>query len=112
MSTVFADEAARIHEDAQLSDELVARGTGAARSTVREWFARRSSPTGLRAERLTELTAIVDRLPRVMSAEYIPVWLTRPIEALDDEKPIDLVGRGEYRRVARLISELEDPGAA
>jgi hypothetical protein len=112
MSTAFADEAVRLHLDARLSDDLVSRGTGAAPSTVRDWFARRSSPSGARAERLVELSAIVDRLPRVMDPDYIPVWLTRPIEALDDEKPIDLLGRGEYRRVARLISALEDPGAA
>ena len=42
---------------------------------------------------------------------YIPVWLAKPIEALDDEKPLDLIGRGEYRRVARVVSELEDPGS-
>ena len=46
-----------------------------------------------------------------MSGEYIPVWMSKPIEALDDEKPVDLIARGEYRRVASLISELEDPGA-
>jgi len=36
---------------------------------------------------------------------------SRTVEALDDDKPVDLIARGEYRRVARLISELEDPGA-
>lgn len=112
MATAFADEALRIHQDGGLNDVLIARATGAARSTVRDWFARRSSPTGRRAERVGELSAIVDRLPRVMDAEYIPVWLTKPIEALDDEKPIDVIARGEYRRVARLLSELEDPGAS
>jgi uncharacterized protein (DUF2384 family) len=112
MSTAFADEALRIRDNGRLNDEIIARATGSARSTVRDWFSRRSSPTGVRAERVGELSAIVDRLPRVMRAEYIPVWLTKPIEALDDEKPVDLIARGEYRRVARLISELEDPGAS
>jgi hypothetical protein len=37
--------------------------------------------------------------------------MTKPLELLDDEKPLDLIRRGEYRRVATLISELEDPGA-
>jgi uncharacterized protein (DUF2384 family) len=112
MTTAYVDEALRIRSEGGLNDELIARATGAARSTVRDWLARRSSPTGLRAERVGELSSIVDRLPRVMRPEYIPVWLAKPIEALDDEKPIDLIGRGEYRRVARIISELEEPGAA
>jgi hypothetical protein len=32
------------------------------------------------------------------------VWLQRPILALDDEKPIELIARGE------LIAEIEYPG--
>ena len=47
-----------------------------------------------------------------MRADYIPVWLAKPVEALDDDKPVDLIARGEYRRVARVIAELEEPGAA
>ena len=78
---------------------------------MRDWFAHRSAPTGRRAERVGELSAIVERLPRVMRPEYIPVWLIKPIEALDDDKPIDVIARGDYRRVTRLISQLEDPGA-
>ncbi len=70
-----------------LNDQLIARATGAAPSTVRDWLARRSAPTGLRAERVSELSALLDRLPRVMSANYIPVWPIKPIEALDDDKP-------------------------
>ena len=40
------------------------------------------------------------------------MWLAKPVEALDDDKPVDLIARGEYRRVARVIAELEEPGAA
>jgi hypothetical protein len=112
VATAYADEAVRLRSKAHLDDEMIARATGAARSTVRDWLAKRSAPTGVRAERVVELSAIVDRLPRLMRAEYIPVWLAKPIEALDDEKPVDLIARGEYRRVARIISELEDPGAS
>jgi hypothetical protein len=112
MALAYADEAVRLRDEGRLTDAMIARATGAARSTVRDWLARRSAPTGPRAERVGELSAIVERLPRVMRADYIPVWLAKPIEALDDEKPIDLIARGDYRRVARIISELEDPGAS
>jgi hypothetical protein len=111
MATAYVDETLRLRREAGLDDAMIARATGAARSTVRDWFARRSAPTGLRAERLGELSAIVDRLPRVMHADYIPLWLAKPVEALDDDKPVDLIARGEYRRVARVIAELEEPGA-
>jgi uncharacterized protein (DUF2384 family) len=42
-----------------------------------------------------------------MDPDYIPVWLSRPIEALDDHKAIELLAHGEYRRVAQVIAELE-----
>ena len=53
---------------------------------------------------------MTDRLTRVMEASYIPVWLKRPLEVLDDDKPAELLARGDYRRVAQLIAELEYPG--
>jgi hypothetical protein len=112
MTTAFAKEARRAHKRGHLSDQIIARATGAARSTVRGWLALRSEPTGQRAERVAELSAIVERLARVMPPEYIPVWLTKPVEALDEEKPIELIARGDYLRVARLVSSLEEPGAA
>lgn len=112
MATAFAKEAVRMHKRGHLSDQLIARATGAAPSTVRGWLALRNEPSGRRAERVAELSALVERLARVVEAEYIPVWLTKPLEALDDEKPIDLIARGDYVRVARLVSSLEAPGAA
>jgi hypothetical protein len=112
MATAFAKEAVRIHERGHLSDQLIGRATGAAPSTVRGWLALRSEPTGRRAERVAELSAIVERLVRVMPPDYIPVWLTKPLEALDDEKPIEVIARGDYVRVARLVSSLEERGAA
>jgi len=60
---------------------------------------------------VAELGEIVDRLARVMEAEFIPVWLSRPIEALGNGKPLDVIARGQARRVARVVSELESPGA-
>jgi uncharacterized protein (DUF2384 family) len=60
---------------------------------------------------VTELSAIVNRLGRVMAPDYIPVWMTKPIEALDDEKPLDLIARGEFRRVSAIVRSLEHPGA-
>jgi transcriptional regulator with XRE-family HTH domain len=111
MSTAFADEAVRIHQTADLSDALIAEAVGAKPSTVRDWFHSRSAPTGVRARRLAELAEITDRLARVVQPGYIPVWLVKPIEALDDHAPVELIAKGQARQVARLISGLESPGA-
>ena len=111
MAVAFAEEASRIHRTAHLSDVQIGQAVGAAPSTVRDWFARRSSPSGSRAERVAELAEIVDRLTRVIDPTYIPVWLLKPIAALGNRKPLELIARGQARRVAQLISGLESPGA-
>jgi len=112
MSTAFVEEAIRIRDEAHLRHDVIAEAVGAAPSTVRDWLAGRSAPTGVRARRLAELAEIVDRLARLMDPDYIQVWLLKPIEALDDRSPIDLLARGQARRLARLISGLESPGAS
>jgi transcriptional regulator with XRE-family HTH domain len=106
------EEAREVHDLAGLSDRSIAEATGAKPSTVRGWLAGRSEPTGLRAQRLIELAEMVRRLRRVLRADSIALWLQRPVLALDDAKPIELIARGEYRRVARLISEIEYPGVS
>lgn len=110
MATAIASEAVRLGE-LGLSDRDLARATGAARSTARAWLSGRSAPSGERAERLIELGAMAERLERVMSPDYIALWLRKPIPALDDDKPLEVIGSGGYRRVAKVISGLEDPGA-
>lgn len=109
MDTAFAREASHIREVGHLSDRDIARVTGAGVSTVGAWVRRTRVPTGERAERLAELSAVVERLARVIEPDYIPVWLHKPIAALDDEKPLDVLAEGEYRRLSRLISGLESP---
>jgi transcriptional regulator with XRE-family HTH domain len=108
----LAAEARRIRDEAGLSDRLIATATGAQASTVRDWLTDRSSPTGVRADRLLELSAMIDRLARVMDRDYIPLWLARPLEVLDDDKPLEVLAAGGYRKVARLIAELEYPGVS
>ena len=97
-----------MNEVGNLTDTDIARATGAAASTVRAWLAGTRAPTGDRAERLLELSALVERLTRVIDPSYIAVWLRKPVPALGDDKPLEVIGRGDYRRVAKLISALEE----
>ncbi|MBI5103844.1 MAG: RES domain-containing protein [Solirubrobacterales bacterium] len=107
MGLGFAGEAAHIREVGHLSTADIARATGADESTVRAWLNETRSPSGERAERLVELSALVERLARVIQADYIPVWLRKPNAMLDDEKPIDLVATADYRKVSRVVAALE-----
>ena len=43
-----------------------------------------------------------------MDPSYIAIWMRKPVPALGDDKPLEVIGRGEYRRVAKLLSALEE----
>lgn len=110
MAVSFAAEAVRARELGGLSESDIARATGVAPATARAWLAGTRSPTGERAERLVELAAMVERLALVIKRDYIPIWLRKPVPLLDDDKPLDVVAAGEYRRVSRVIAGLEASG--
>lgn len=113
MATAFASEANYIQETGHLSVQDLARATNADESTVRAWLRNEGrSPSGAKAERLAELSALVERLVLVMQADYVPVWMRKPIPLLDDDKPLDLVAAGHYRRVSKVIASLESPGVS
>jgi transcriptional regulator with XRE-family HTH domain len=108
-TTAYAAEARYLRREGRLSDRDIARATGAGASTVGAWVRGTREPSGLRAERLAELAAMVERLVRVVQPEYVPVWLNKPVPALDDQKPLEVIAAGGYRQVAKVISELEAP---
>jgi len=94
-----------------LSVPDLARATGANETTVRAWLRDERSPSGGHAERLAELSSLVERLVQVMQPTYVPVWMRKPIPLLDDDKPLDVIAAGEYRRVSKVLAGLEASGA-
>lgn len=107
-----AQEVAFVRDLGHLSEQDVATATGTGRSTVGAWMRGTRRPTGARLERFAELSALVERLSRVMDPEYLPLWLHKPVPALGDEKPRDVLAQGEYRRLSAVVGELESPGAS
>ena len=105
--TAFADEVNRVRKLGIATGDIAA-ATGSQPATVSAWARATRSPTGERRERLLELVALVDRLERVMRASYVPLWLLKPVPALDDRRPLELLSKGRYRDVSRLVAELEN----
>ena len=106
-TAAYATEVRRVR-DAGLETVDIAEATGVDRSTVSAWLRASRTPTGERRNRLIELSAIVERLQRVMDPAYVPVWLVKPLALLDDERPIEAIARGNYRAVSRLVAQLEN----
>ena len=45
------------------------------------------------------------------AADVRPGWMRKPVPLLDDDKPLDVIAAGDYRRVSRVVAGLEAPGA-
>ena len=109
--TAFADEVKRVRELGVATSDI-AVATGSQPSTVNAWARATRQPSGMKRERLLELVALVDRLERVVSAAYVPLWLLKPVAALDDRPPLELLSKGRYREVSRVVAELENDAFA
>jgi uncharacterized protein (DUF2384 family) len=109
MTVAYVDEVEKIKARAPLTDADVARALGASPATVAAWRARRQVPRGQRARRLVELSALVERLAAVVEADYIPVWLNKPVPRLGNRAPADVLAAGGYEQVSGVIGELEYP---
>src|SRR6201999_4318234 len=73
---------AHIQEIGHLSAADIAHATGANETTVRAWLRGSRSPAGVRAERLAEPSAIVERLARLMEPAYVPGWMGQAVPLL------------------------------
>ena len=111
MATALFKELGHIQKAGKLSGADLARAAGVANSTARAWLTQTRTPGREPTERLLELVAIIDRLRAIMEPEYISLWLRKPHADLDDEKPLDVIAKGKYRKVSRLVAGLESPPA-
>jgi hypothetical protein len=109
MSIAYVDEVARIKALAPLTDADIARATGTSAGTVAAWRAGRQDPSGPRARRLVELSALVERLAALMRPEYVPLWLNKPVARLGHRAPADVLADGDYDEVSGAVGELEYP---
>ncbi len=85
----------------------VAKVTGATARSVSRWM-EGVEPRRAAEERLLELRSVVDLLRQVMRDEPARIWLRSPEPELAYEKPLDLIERGEYRRVIGVLLALAE----
>lgn len=86
----------------------VARVAGASPRSVTRWQNAGSAPRRESEERLLELKAVVDLLRTVLREPSARLWIRSPNPELGYEKPLDLIERGEYRRVIGAILALAE----
>ena len=113
MGTALIEEVLLIQQLGDLTGPEIARATGVKDATARAWLSRTRSPgRGEAAERLLELSSIVERLSRVLKTKYIAAWLRKPNPGLNHRKTIDLIASGHYEEVSRVVAGVESPSAS
>lgn len=111
-SSDTAERLQRLVDLTLLNDAAVAKLTGARTGDVQAWARDERAPTARQGARLHELTDLVDRLTTVIDPDYVAQWLRRPVPALDEARPVDLLAAGDLERVSRVVAALESPVAS
>jgi len=86
----------------------VARVVGTSVRSVTRWQRSGSTPRRENEERLLELKVVVDLLRTVLREPSARLWIRSPNAELGYEKPLNLIERGEYRRVIGAILALPE----
>jgi putative toxin-antitoxin system antitoxin component (TIGR02293 family) len=74
--------------------------------TVSRWANEQVEPRFEVRERLFELAAVVDRLTQVVNDRAAQHWLFAPNADLGYEKPVELIQRGDFKKVLGSIDAL------
>ncbi len=106
----LADQLNHLRARVAVSEEDVARATGAELTTVRQWIERKAAPTGVKANRLAELIAVVEEMALNIHPDGIPEWLGQDVPALEGEAPADVIAAGGYQRVMDIALWLSAGG--
>jgi hypothetical protein len=96
----LADLLIGLHDRVPLTEAQIARGTGADAETVTGWLERREAPTGVQAQRLTELVAFVEEMAHNLPGETLAGWwLDGNVDFLSGANPLDEIAAGRYEQM-------------
>lgn len=104
----LAERLQRVAADVDLDSGDLARVLEANPRTVARWLSQESEPRAAARERLLEVIAVLERLSKTLKASAAHDWLFTPNPTLEYHKPVDLLRRGDFRRVLGAIDALAE----
>ncbi len=107
-ATVYAETIGRMSDRVRLRHEDVGRAVGASPRSVARWAEGKTGPRSKTRDRLFELSAVAQELGKVLKPDAGEAWLLTPNPMLDFDRPIELIPRGEYKRVLAAIEGMQD----
>ena len=108
MSMRLAQRLAALASAVDLDPVEIARAVGTNPRTLSRWLAETTAPQRAQRERLLEVIAALERLSATLRPDAVHDWLLEPNPLLEYDKPIDLLGNGDFRRVLGAIDALAD----
>jgi uncharacterized protein (DUF2384 family) len=102
----LADRLQRVAEDVDLDRSDLARVLETNTRTIGRWLNQESEPRADSRERMLEVLAVLERLSRTLKPSAAHDWLFSPNPELEYHKPVDMLRRGEFRRVLGAIDAL------
>jgi transcriptional regulator with XRE-family HTH domain len=104
----LAERLGRASGQIELDQADLARMIDADPRTVSRWLSKQTSPRPDVRERLLELIVVLEQLSGVLRPEPAHDWLLTPNASLDYYKPVDLLRRGDFRRVLGAIDAMAE----
>jgi putative toxin-antitoxin system antitoxin component (TIGR02293 family) len=86
----------------------IARMLGTTPRSVQRWNADSANPRKDAEDRLLELDAVLRLARQVMAERAARLWLRTPNPTMGWNKPLDLVGRGDFKIVIDTLEALDE----
>lgn len=84
----------------------LAKAVGATVRTVQNWTSGTARPRGKSAERLLDISQIVEALSEVYRGEGIHIWLRSRNRNLDGRRPLELLADGAFEEVLGEVDNI------
>lgn len=85
----------------------IASATGVSERQVQHWSAGSSRPRDVSRDRLVDVLYLMQQLAEVYKPEGVDIWLHARNRSLEGERPIDLLGRGDFEPVLAAVERLK-----
>jgi len=105
---LVAETLDRLQDEGEITESDVARVVGTHVRTVERWKAGSTMPPATKKELLLYLSAAVKQARRYMDREQAWAWLHTPNPYLNNQVPLDVLGK-DYRKVFDAL-EAESEG--
>ena len=93
---------------AGVKDREVADLLGTTPQTVHRWRKAQVDPQSAHLRRIVDLAFVADELAELYKPDGARVWLYSPNRLLKNQRPFDLISKGEIEPVLQVIAMLKD----